>query len=403
MNIILIAPNFSKQKGGEAMKAFQIFTNLKKRLPQTIQITHERNLNEVVNDLKVKDVYFVKDDFVMLFLYHSIIFRLFCDAWFSYKSVKLAEQIALKKGWNNQQLIIHQTEPNSPVKPRCLSGNFLNVFGPINGNIYYPSFFYHKEKLVTKFRRKTHFLFQKLNSVLPFGIKNADLILVAGGDRTSSSLYSAGCREKQMYHTLDCGVEETVLSQPRVNHIENNYRFVQYGRVVFHKCTFLVIESLTKTKNRIIFDIVGTGPELEYCKNLVKELKLEDRVNFIPWYPSHQDLLNSLSNYRSLVFPSIEDANGIVVQEVMAMGIPAICLDWGGPQLLVEHNVDGFLVTPESHDQVVSDIAKYMDELAVNPDLAEKFSINAYNKAKLWSWDLLVDDWINQYKSLLKM
>lgn len=400
MQIILIAPNVSKQKGGEAIKALQIFNRIKERLPNTVQIVHARNYEEIVNDLKLKDVLYVYDDWFMLFLFKSKIFSMFCDVWFSYKAIKLANQYAKSLNLFNEQIIIHQTEPNSPVLPRTLSNEFLNVFGPINGNIYYPQIFHSQETLIAKLRRKTHFTFQLINKYLPSGIKNADLIFTAGGKRTRDSLIKAGCRKEILYDTLDCGVEDKFLDRPRITHTSENLRFVQFGRLVFHKGTFLVIQALKRTELPILFDVVGSGPELENCKSLVKELNLENRVNFIPWYASHEELLQSLSNYRALVLPSIEDANGIVVQECMSLGLPAISLDWGGPQLLISHEIDGFLVGTESIDEILNGLAKSMDKLAKDHELAERFSINARAKAKEWRWSSLANKWVDEYLKL---
>jgi glycosyltransferase involved in cell wall biosynthesis len=401
MQIILIAPNVSNQMGGEAMKALQIYNNIKAILPNTIQIVHNRNYKVIVNDLKLEDVLFVHDDWFMVFLYRSKILSMFCDVWFSYKAIKLANEYIKSLRLNKQHVIIHQTEPNSPVLPRCLSSYALNVFGPINGNIYYPEIFHSRETLIAKFRRKTHFFFQSVNRLLFSGIRRCDLVFVAGGDRTKKSLLQAGCDEKKLLETLDCGIADKFLDRPRISHKGQNLKFVQYGRLVFHKCTFLVIQALARTKLPITFDVVGVGPELENCKRLVKELSLETRVNFIPWYASHDDLLNSLANYRAMVFPSIEDANGIVVQESMALGLPVISLDWGGPQLLIEHTVDGFLIGTDSMETILNGLASSMDKLADDFVLAESFSVNGRDKAQEWRWSNLADKWAEEYRKLL--
>lgn len=402
MQIILVAPNIGKQKGGEAMKALHIFNSIKDILPNTIQIVHGRNYKEVVNDLKLQDVLFVHDDWFMIFLYQSKILRMFCDVWFSYRAIKLANKYIESNGFSNQKVIIHQTEPNSPVLPRSLSSQAFNVFGPINGNIYYPASFRQYETPNAKFRRTTHVFFQKINKLLPSGIKKADLIFFAGGERTRQSLLIAGCNEGKLFDTLDCGVESKLLDRARIQHHGQNLKFVQYGRLVFHKCTFLVIQALTRTKLPITFDVVGVGPELDNCKRLVKELNLESRVQFIPWLPSHDELLSSLANYRALVFPSIEDANGIVVQESMALGLPVISLDWGGPQLLIEDGKDGFLIAANSMDDILNNIASSMDKLAEDYELAEKFSQNARLKAESWRWVTLAEQWVTEYHRILQ-
>ena len=59
--IILAAPNVSEQMGGEGIKALQIFQEVRKLHPHTIQITHERNKHELSERLQISDVYYVAD------------------------------------------------------------------------------------------------------------------------------------------------------------------------------------------------------------------------------------------------------------------------------------------------------------------------------------------------------
>lgn len=398
--IILIAPNVSEQMGGEAIKALQIFQQYKKLCANTIQITHERNRVELEGRLNLKDVFFVNDNFLSIFLWKSVILRLFLDVWFSKKSVELAEKIALERGFNRHSTIIHQTEPNSPVVPRTISKKHINVFGPINGNIYYPKIFQHKEKVLAKFRRLLHFPLQKINVLFFRDLSRSDLIFAAGGDRTLKSLEAGGCAKKILIETLDCGINDSILDRPRVEHKGTNYKYIHFGRLVFHKCTFLIISSLVKTQHPVSLDIVGSGPELEACKQLVKDLGLGDRVRFLGWYTSHSDLFDSFSEYRGVVLPSIEDANGIVIQEAMAVGLPPICLDWGGPQLLIDHGVNGYLIEPKSIDYITTKMANYLDTLGSDSTLAETFSIAGRRKAEDWRWSTVAKKWISYYEVL---
>lgn len=399
--IFLIAPNVSEQMGGEAIKALQIFQELKKIYPNTIQITHARNESEIHEHLKLDDVLFVRDDSITLFLWGSITFRLFVDVWFSKKAITLAENYAQQKGLDSSKVIIHQTEPNSPVLPRALSKKFCNVLGPINGNIYYPKIFRKHESLLARLRRILHFPLQNLNRFFFRGAAKADLVFIAGAERTKTSMLAAGVQAESMVECLDCGVKDEILNFSRTEHKGENFKFIHFGRLVFHKCTFLIIESLAKTKSRILLDVVGKGPELEPCRILAKELNVEDRVNFLGWYSTRDELLDSLKNYRGFIFPSIEDANGIAVQEAMALGLPAICLDWGGPQLLVDHGVTGYLIEPRSKEFITDQIAKYLDELAVNGRLAEQMSIASRGKAEFWRWSTVIKDWSDYYEKLL--
>ena len=394
--LLLIAPNVSEQMGGEAIKALQMFQELTKQHPNTIQITHARNRSEIER-LQLANVMFVADSWVPLAIWNTVILRSLLDVWFSQQAVRLAEKIVQQKGFD--QAVIHQTEPNSPVAPRALSSRHINVFGPINGNIYYPAAFRARETRWNRLRRVLHMPLQRLNKWLPKGIKQAEQILVAGGERTYASLRTGGCPANILSDSLDCGVRDKLLDSVRVAHQGVNLRFVHFGRLVFHKGTALIIESLVNTRLPVCLDIVGRGPELEACQALVQRHGLGDRVRFLGWYTAQEELFESFHAYRGVVLPSLEDANGIVIQEAMAFGLPPICLDWGGPGLLIDHGRSGYLVPAGSREQIVAEIGNCMDRLAEDGALAESMSIAARAAAEKWRWSTLTSQWLAAYPS----
>jgi len=106
-----------------------------------------------------------------------------------------------------------------------------------------------------------------------------------------------------------------------------------------------------------------------------------------------------LRAYRAFVFPSLAEANGIVVQEAMIQGLPVIALDWGGPALLVTPET-GILIQPTSEEFVIDQLAISMDKLAEDGDLAEQMSINARARAleKGFLWSDIIRDWREVYK-----
>ena len=127
--------------GGEGIKALQIFLELKKLHPNTVQITHARNRSEVEGRLALPDVHFIEDDRLSVWLWKSVLFRFFLDAHFSRQAVAFVDAEIARLALDPAAAIVHQTEPNSPVVPRSISRRAINVFGPINGNIYYPPAF----------------------------------------------------------------------------------------------------------------------------------------------------------------------------------------------------------------------------------------------------------------------
>jgi glycosyltransferase involved in cell wall biosynthesis len=397
--VILIAPNVSEQMGGEAIKALHIFRHFAAIDPETIQITHERNERELTHRLALQNVEYVRDTWFAKLLWRSVVLRWFLNAWFSWKAVKLAESIAQRPEMHGKRCVLHQTEPNSPVLPRATSDLHPNVFGPINGNIYYPPEFQRFESWFARLRRVLHFPAQCLHRIFFSGLRRADLILVAGGDRTRRSLLAAGVRPEKMLDTVDCGVKDEMLDRPRPTHSGVNRRFIHFGRLVFHKGTALAIRAIAKSTSGACLDIVGAGPELENCKKLAVDLNLGDRVRFLPWYTRHEELFASFASYRGMLLPTLEDANGIVVQEAMALGLPAICLDWGGPQLLIQHGETGFLIRTGHPDAVVKGLAVAIDQLTTNGALAEKMSANARARAECWRWSTVAATWLQTVKS----
>ncbi|MEK8030669.1 glycosyltransferase family 4 protein [Ideonella sp. DXS29W] len=398
--VILIAPNVSEQMGGEAMKALQILRELRRALPETLQITHARNRAEVSGRLGLPSVSYVEDSWVSRTLWRSVVLRALLDPWFCWKAVRLAERLAADPARAGRKVVIHQVEPNSPVMPRWLSRRYPNALGPINGNIYYPALFRDRESTSASLRRRWHMPLQWLRRIQPLYRRRAGLILVAGGERTRVSLLTAGTDPVTMVDTVDCGVPATLLDRPRLSHQGVNLRFVHFGRLVFHKGTQLALRALARTRLPIELDIVGRGPELSTCRELVESLGLQGRVRFLDWYERHEDLVASFGAYRGMVLPSLEDANGIVVQEAMALGLPPICLDWGGPALLVRDGISGLLVAPDSMDGITRGLAAGMDRLAEDPQLAEQMSIAGRQQAQEWRWPVVISQWLELYRRL---
>ncbi len=145
--------------------------------------------------------------------------------------------------------------------------------------------------------------------------------------------------------------------------------------------------------------MIGRGPEKAKCERLAADLNLGDRVTFIEWIKDHSQVATTLQQFRAFVFPSLAEANGIVVQEAMLLGVPVIALDWGGPALLVTPQT-GILIKPTDEDTVVNELAAAMDRLATDGDLAERFSVAGRDRAVAegYRWQDLIERWIDVYR-----
>lgn len=398
-SVILIAPNVSEQMGGEAIKALQVYLELKRRGVRVHQITHDRVESELKSKFPEMEVSFVKDTTLQKLLFRIKPIAPLLNVIFLWRAKQIAERIHRKK----PESVVHFVAPVSPVLPYFRIRGVGVVIGPINGNIHYPTGFREREPFSYRVRRWLHPVLQFLNRFTIAGKQRADVLLVAGGKRTYESLRMCGCRDEQFIDSIDSGVLDQLSANPRISHTGRNLRFFQNGRLVQHKGTDLVIKSLKRTRNRIEFDIIGRGPELENLKLLTAALELENRVHFIEWIPDHSKVAEMLRNYRGFVFPSLAEANGIVVQEAMVQGLPVITLDWGGPSLLVNEET-GVLIEPRDEEHVVNELAKAMDLLSEDAELAERMSIAARKRALDggYLWSEIIRRWVAVYQSVLK-
>ena len=75
--------------------------------------------------------------------------------------------------------------------------------------------------------------------------------------------------------------------------------------------------------------IVGSGPELPRLRRLVRDHRLEERVEFIPWLP-RAELHRMLARADVVVVPSLRDDSPFIVAEAQALGRPVAAFDQGG-------------------------------------------------------------------------
>jgi glycosyltransferase involved in cell wall biosynthesis len=71
------------------------------------------------------------------------------------------------------------------------------------------------------------------------------------------------------------------------------------------------------------------------------------------------------------VLPTLIESGGAVLLEAMAMGLPVISTDWGGPADYVDDSC-GILVPLDSREQLVVSLAGAMERLAGDAELREQ-------------------------------
>lgn len=391
--ILLVAPNISRQMGGEGLKALQIHLELRAMGHDVRQVTHARVRDEMRRDQPDLAIDYVEDDAAQIWLHR----------------LRMKPLLGLLNGWQLHRLsrtvadrfdpwVIHFTSPISPVLPYFRMPGRSVVIGPLNGNVAHPAAFHSREPLGKKLGRAVLRPMQALLGQLFHGKKQA-LLLISGGERTADALAMGGCTADQFVFTLDCGIPDALVDRARIAHAGVNRSFLHLGRLVPYKGCDLAIRALARAHPEATLDIIGDGSERPALQALAAELGLGERVRFVGWVPAGPELYDRLSGYRALVLPSVAEANGIAFQEAMVLGLPVVCVDWAGPQELLTAD-EAIMIAPTSEDDVVAAVAAAMDRLGQDGAFADGLSERARAKAMAlgFRWRDLLTRWQDVYQ-----
>jgi glycosyltransferase involved in cell wall biosynthesis len=110
------------------------------------------------------------------------------------------------------------------------------------------------------------------------------------------------------------------------------------GRLVAWKGVALAVRTLTLLPDwRLV--LLGSGPDEARLRGLAAELAVADRVEFRGWL-DRSEVLRAMSKEADVfIFPSLHEEGGWAVSEALAVGLPVVCLDRGGPPLVVGRGV----------------------------------------------------------------
>lgn len=174
------------------------------------------------------------------------------------------------------------------------------------------------------------------------------------------------------------------------------------GRVIRTKGVRDSIRSVfyMKTKEQVIFTIIGDGEDLEQCRNLIKNLNLESTILCRGWCGKEQ-VEQAYREADIFVFPSFREPTGGVLLEAMSYGLPCVTCDYGGPAYMVG-SMSGIKIPPAKPEKFAQDIASQLDFLVENPTIRSQMGKNALNHAfNHFNWKSKMDRIDSIYQSII--
>jgi glycosyltransferase involved in cell wall biosynthesis len=173
-------------------------------------------------------------------------------------------------------------------------------------------------------------------------------------------------------------------------------KFIFAGRLIHWKGVHLAIRALAKARITIpdaTLTLIGSGPEEEWLRDVAAKFGVADAVAFAG-YLHRQKLIDSLHSYTAFVYPSLHDSGGFTVLESLQQGTPVVCLDLGGPGVIVTASCGIVIPTADSDEaQIVTHIADAMISLGtLSATELKHLYMGARARANELSWVSLTED-----------
>jgi glycosyltransferase involved in cell wall biosynthesis len=211
------------------------------------------------------------------------------------------------------------------------------VYGPVSAGVGTPwrliSAFGLRGALAECRRSLLRWAGRYINPLARISWRRADLILVNNPD----TAWWFPRRHAHKTRLLPNAVLEEL--QMRTCSIDHDYSVALYaGRLLPWKGIALGLRAIAELPEWRLL-ICGSGPDEARLKRICARLGVTDRVEFLGWRPRPELLRMMREEADAFLFPSMHEEGGWVVAEALATGLPAVCLDRGGPPVLGGHAV----------------------------------------------------------------
>jgi len=165
------------------------------------------------------------------------------------------------------------------------------------------------------------------------------------------------------------------------------------GRLSKEKGVNSLIELAKILPKEIHLIIVGSGPFENKIKNIAEKYS---NIKFLGYLPKNK-VIPLLRGSLALIQPSLAEGISTTVLEAMACQIPIIGTNVGGNKELIINNENGFLISPNSIEELNEKIIL----LSNNVDLVEKFGNKSLELVKKFEWSTVGKKYVKLYESLM--
>ncbi len=175
--------------------------------------------------------------------------------------------------------------------------------------------------------------------------------------------------------------------------VGSGFRLLYVGRFLYWKGVHLgfpAFAGLLESRPDARLTLVGNGPDERRWRKLAAALGVERNIDWLPWVP-HGDMPKIYASHDVLLFPSLHDSGGTAVLEALSHGLPVVCVDLGGPGVLVDETCGRVVGTRgRDRDAVVTGLARALTELAEDPAARTRLARGALKRVRQFDWPTVV-------------
>ncbi len=299
--------------------------------------------------------------------------------------------------------LVHRITPVSPATPspivaHCQDVRVPFVWGPMNGGVPWPKEFREAQ------RREGEWLSY---------VRSAHRFLPAHEvTRSGAAALITGSicvwEEMRKHHDRCVYLPENAIDPSRFQVAapppkEGPFRVAFVGRLVPLKGVDMLIDAAAPLvrSGRMVLDIIGDGPEMPALRRQAADAGLAGGVNFTGWI-DHVEVAGRLARAHVFAFPSIREFGGGVILEAMALGLPSIVVNHGGPGELVTDDT-GFRIPIGPRQSIVDAFREILTTLAQSPERTRGLGERARERVcKLFTWDVKARQVLEIYRWVLK-
>ena len=170
-----------------------------------------------------------------------------------------------------------------------------------------------------------------------------------------------------------------ILEKNKINFEEKPIKFICVGTINERKGQKLIFNTVKKLEkkleDKVVFYIVGGGPEYSRYKNLVEKFNLEKIIKVLG---EREDVEALLKQSHIFILPSYDEGLPIAIIEAMRAGLPIIATKVGGIPEMILNGREGYLINPIEDD--IEDILNQVLDNKIDLEKLSYFSRQKYEE-----------------------